>query len=130
MTEVAFPGAGVAVSSLIRGLVVAGPGPADQLLRNLALGILGPDELVQLIAVDIPGVGAGAWLDVMSDAGGSGKALAAERTRYVGATMGARVQMLSGIGPVVSDYYVSTAVRISACLMLLRLMKNRSQSWR
>jgi hypothetical protein len=107
MTEVAFPGE--AVPRVVRSLISARPIPSDQLLRDPTLRILGSDELVQLIAVDVLCVGAGSLLDMMGDAGSSSESLAAEGTRYVRPTMSARVQVLEEVNPAACIQYSRVA---------------------
>jgi hypothetical protein len=92
MTEVAL--IAITVPRAAGDLVGVGAGPSDQLLREYTLRILGADELVHLVTVDVPGLGARTSLDMMGDAGGRGELGPAERTLYVRSAMDARVEML------------------------------------
>lgn len=70
------------------------PGPPDEFLGDEPAGILGADETVDLVPVEIRSSRAAAILKVVGHAGGSRVAVATERTDDVFATVGARVEVL------------------------------------
>lgn len=90
-------GPATAVPGAIRGRVaVVGllARPADQVLRDVAVGILLADNLVDLVTVQGRSHAAAATLQVVGQAGGGGEAVAAEGAVDVLATVDAGVEML------------------------------------
>lgn len=96
VTEVALPGR--SVPGLARGFVFRRAVPADQLLRDDAVRVLGPHELVHHVAVQGRGLRTGAALQVVREPRGADEGPLAERTPHLASAMGARVKMLRRSG--------------------------------
>lgn len=93
MAKVALPGG--AIPGLLRDSVgVRVARPSDELLGDDALGVLGADKAVDLIAGHVIGGRAGARLEMVNHACGGGVHILAERAGDVLAAMDAGVQVL------------------------------------
>lgn len=91
--------------------------PADQVLGDGAAGILGSDNLVNLVAVEKRSSRAVAALQVVREACSRCVACLAEGTLNRGATVGARVQVhLQVVG------VVKRPVTVGAVVMVVRLV--------
>lgn len=77
--------------------VLEGTLPADELLGDEPTGILGPDELVDGVAVQRGGVSATAALQVVCHTRGGGVAVGAEGTLDFLATVGSGVEVLCDV---------------------------------
>lgn len=97
VAEVALVGCGVGVPSPGSGLERVGAGPADELLGDEAGGVLLADEAVNGIAVEVLGLGAGAVLNVVDEAGGGGEAAFAEGADDGGVEVDGRAEVLLDI---------------------------------